>query len=104
MLTIPLRPVANQNLQVLVENQPCTIELSQTNYGLFLSLAVDGEDVITGVLCQNRNRIVRSSYLGFVGDFCFVDTQGDEAPKYDGLGDRYVLLYLSPTDLLDLGV
>jgi hypothetical protein len=55
--------------------------------------------VIASVLCENFTRIVRDSYLGFSGDFIFLDMQGTENPAYTGLGGataRFQLLYLAP--------
>jgi hypothetical protein len=54
--------------------------------------------IVPGVLCQNQNRIIRSIYLGYSGDFEFYDTQPDPFygpmdPVYTGLGSRFVLLY-----------
>ena len=62
--------------------------------------------IVCGVLCENLNRIVRSLYLGFSGDFVFFDTQGGNDPQdpiYTGLGSRFVLVYLTPSDLDGLG-
>ncbi len=102
VLSIPVRPITNQSLQVQVDNQPCTIDLSQTNYGLFMTLYLDADLIVASVLCQNRNRIVRSAYLGFSGDFVFVDTQGNSDPAYEGLGDRYQLVWLSSDTVNEL--
>jgi len=102
MQTIPLRPLPNQTLQAQVNGQPCTIDVVQMAYGLFMTLFVSNTPIIYNVICLNRNRIVRSAYLGFTGDFCFYDTQGDTDPVYTGLGDadaRYQLVYLDPTEL-----
>lgn len=60
---------------------------------------VSGNLIIAGVICQDRNRIVRDLYLGFIGDLCFIDIQGTSDPIYTGLGDRYVLCYLDSFDL-----
>jgi hypothetical protein len=51
------------------------------------------------VICLNLVRIVRSLYLGFSGDLCFLDTQGSTDPVYTGLGTRYQFLYLEKQDL-----
>lgn len=66
---------------------------------MFLDLYVANSLIIGGVICENANRIVRSSYLGFVGDLAFFDTQGEEDPIYTGLGSRWVLDYLEPADM-----
>ena len=65
-----------------------------------MDVLVDGSQIIGGVICQNLNRIVRSLYLGFVGDFCFIDNQeGTADPFYLELGTRFILAYLETTDL-----
>lgn len=70
---------------------------------MFMDVYVGTTLIIAGVQCENLNRIVRDSYLGFQGDFAFRDTQGDTDPYYTGLGTRYRLLYLTPDDLASLG-
>lgn len=99
MLTVPLQAVPNQTLQIQLGNQACALNVYQFQYGLFMDIYVSGTLIIGGVICQNLNRIVRSLYLGFIGDFAFYDTQGTSDPVYTGLGSRFVLLYLSPSDL-----
>jgi hypothetical protein len=99
MMIIPIQPLANQSLQVQLANQPCTIQLTQTAFGLFCNLYISSTLIIGGVLCENLNRIVRSLYLGFVGDLVFNDLQGSNDPIYQGLGSRYQLVYLKASDL-----
>lgn len=99
MLVVPLQPLPNQTLQVQLNNQPCTIEVVQFAYGLFMTVYVGSTIIIATVLCENFNRIVRSSYLGLLGDFVFLDTQGTDDPIYTGLGSRFQLLYLFPSEL-----
>lgn len=99
MITVPIQPNPNQTLQIVLNNQNCQINLFQSPDAMFMDLYVNDSPVIVGVICQNLNRIVRSLYLGFSGDFIFNDTQGTTDPVYTGLGSRYVLIYLSPSDL-----
>ena len=99
MMIVPVKPIANQTLQVQLAGQACAIDLQQTSGGLFMGLSVDSALVIGGVICENLNRIVRNAYLGFDGDFCFVDTEGSADPDYAGLGSRFVLIYLERADL-----
>lgn len=99
MLVVPTNPNPNQTFQVQLANQACTLEIYQLDYGLFVNLFVAGTLIIGGVLAENLNRIVRSLYLGFVGDFVFVDTQGTDDPVYTGLGSRFLLIYLEQADL-----
>ena len=100
--TVPLNAIPNQQQQVQLGNQGCTIAIQQTAYGLFLSLYVGTALIVASVLCENLVRIVRDVYLGFDGDLAFCDSQGSSDPVFSGFGGptaRYQLLYLSETDL-----
>lgn len=99
MLIVPLQPVPSQVLGVQLNAQNCNLAIYQKAYGLFMDVSVDETLIIGGVICQNLNRIVRSLYLGFEGDFVFIDSQGNADPFYTGLGARFSLAYLEPSDL-----
>lgn len=99
MQVIPLQPGPNQTVTVNLDDQVCQINVYQKSTGLFLDLFVNNALIIGGVICENKNRIVRSLYLGFQGDLAFADSQGSADPDYTGLGGRFALLYLSPGDL-----
>ena len=99
MLAIPLNAVPSQNLNVTLDGQLCQLSVYQKNSGLYINVSINNVLIIGGVLCLDRNRIVRDAYLGFVGDLGFIDTQGTNDPTYDGLGDRYQLIYLEAADL-----
>lgn len=102
MQIVPIQAIPNQTLQVQLGGQACIFNIYQLAYGLFMDVYVGNGLIVAGVLCENRNRIVRSLYLGFVGDVCFFDTQGGQNPQdpiFTGLGARYQLVYLSPSDL-----
>ena len=100
MLIVPVRPVPNQTLSILLTGQLCQLMLKTRWFGLFMDVSVNDLPIVQGVICQRWNRIVRSAYLGFVGDFAFWDTQGKSDPTFDGLGGRYLLYYLEKSDLL----
>lgn len=99
MQTIPLQPVPSQTVWVLLNQQPCQINVYSKGGYLFCDLYVNDALIIGGVICWNDNVIVRDAYLGFIGDLAFNDTQGNTDPVYTGLGSRYVLTYLAPADL-----
>ncbi len=104
MQVIPTNPSPSQSLTVQLGGQPCTINLRTYLTGLFVDLYVNNAAIITGVIAENANRIVRDAYLGFVGDLAFFDTQpdpvnGPQDPEYSGLGSRWFLAYLTPADL-----
>lgn len=100
MLTVPLQAIPSQVVTATLGGQSCQIAVYERATGLFCDLSAAGVPVISGVQCQNMNRIVRDEYLGFLGDLLFVDTQGSSDPDYTGLGTRFVLVYLQETDVL----
>ena len=67
---------------------------------VYFDLYVSNVLIVAGVACLNGVALVRSSYLGFVGDLAFYDTQGSSDPVYQGLGTRYQLVYLLPGDVI----
>ncbi len=99
MQTIPLQQVPNQSFTAVLGGQQCRITLTTLSTGLFLSLWVNGAPIKVFQQCVDRCLLIRLSYLGFVGDLAFMDTQGTEDPEYSGLGERWVLFYVSPGDL-----
>jgi hypothetical protein len=99
MLVVPTQPIPNQTFQCQLNGQACTIDIQQYAFGIFVSLYVGNQMIVAGVLAHNAVLIVRSAYLGFIGDIEFLDTQGTADPVYNGLGSRYQLVYLAPADL-----
>lgn len=100
MLTISLSAEKEQTVTVTLNNQSCVIRLVQRDSGLYMDLSVDDNPIIQGIPCWYGNKMVRYSYLGFIGDFIFLDKQGESDPEYSGLGDRYLLLYLEESDVV----
>lgn len=96
---IPVQAVANQQLSVQLEGQAVQLSIFTMLGALFMSVSVNNSVIISSVICENKNRIVRDAYLGFLGDFCWLDTQGDLDPYYAELGSRFQLIYLSETDV-----
>ncbi len=99
MLVVPAQAIPNQQFQIGLGGQAVQLNVYQYAYGLFMDVYVNGSVIIAGVICENLNRIVRSAYLGFVGDFVWFDTQGMDDPMYTGIGSRWLLIYLETTDL-----
>ena len=99
MIVIPLQPVPSQTINAVLNEQPCTIKVYQRSTGLYVDLDLNDVLVIGGVIAHDRNRIVRSEYLGLIGDLAFVDMHGNEDPTYTGLGDRFIFAYFFPDEL-----
>lgn len=100
MNVIPLSDSPSQDLNINLNSQFCTINLrSRLDGAMYCDLYVNNYLIIGGVVCQNLNPIVRDTYLGFSGDLIFLDNQGKNDPSSPGLGTRYQLFYVSPTDI-----
>lgn len=94
MQIIPLQPVPNQAVSVQLGEQNCQINVYYKAGYTYLDLYVDNTMIIGGVICRNLVRIVRSAYLGFIGDLAFIDGQGSDDPLFPGFGTRFSLAYL----------
>jgi len=100
VLQVPLSPIPAQTLAIILGGQNCTIAVYQKGDALYFDLVTDSVTITTTRVCRNKIRLLLSAnYLGFVGDFVFVDTQGDTQPQYAQLNTRYVLLYLEAADI-----
>jgi hypothetical protein len=91
---IPLAAAPAQDFTVALGNQSCRIRLHTRGGGLYLDLWLTDAPIVAGVICQDRNPLVRVAYLGFVGELVFFDTQGTADPDWSGLGARYLLAWL----------
>jgi hypothetical protein len=97
-LDIPLQAVPNQTLAVTLVQQSAQIALRQNGKNLYFDLLNSGAYVVRSRICRDRQRLLLDAqYMGFSGDFMFVDTQGTDDPFYSGLGSRFVLVYLPAT-------
>jgi hypothetical protein len=99
MLIIPTQPIPNQILTSQINGQQTQLNIYQLSTGLYMDVYLNNVLITGGVLCHNLNVVVRWQYLGYVGDFSFVDQQALTDPFYTGLGSRYLLFYFFPNEL-----
>lgn len=112
MVIIPLQAAPTQTLNISLNGQACTLNLyaagedlnSDNNIPVFVDLYVGGVLIEGGMFSNIGVRMVRDSYLGFLGDLVMSDTQpdpnlGPEQAQWQGLGARWSLLYLYPSEL-----
>jgi hypothetical protein len=99
MLIVPLQPVPNQAVRVQLAGQDCQINVYTKIGYLFVDVLVSNVVVVAGVVAENLNRIVRSTYLGFTGDLAFIDNEGSADPVYTGLGSRFSLAYVTAEEM-----
>lgn len=119
MQIVPLTPSPSSTLQIVLAGQNCSIalrtldgyatsdsvDLSVGQPYIAFTLDVSGVSITRFQSCLNLKRLlINRQYLGFIGDFIFVDTQPDPVtgpadPQWAGLGDRWQLIYLEASDL-----
>lgn len=95
MKIIPIAAIPAQTFQIVLDDQQCRIKLCQRGRRIYLDLEADNETVCQGAICQNRASVVQSPTRLFSGTLHFWDTLGDEPPRYDLLGTRFLLLYVA---------
>lgn len=99
MLQISLSQLANQSFQTVVAQQNCYITLRTLGENLYFSLSVDENVLVTNKIVRNSVPLVLYKHYGFIGDFIFVDLQGNTDPTYDELNTRYVMMYLEESEI-----
>lgn len=93
MLVVPLTPVPSQKLKVVLANQDCEISVLMRGTHLYLDLTVDGVVIQRGAILIDSVSAIQIPTRNFSGTLAILDTQGDDAPQYDGLGSRWQLCY-----------
>jgi hypothetical protein len=96
---IPVQPIPSQTMQINLGGQPTTLNVYQQAFGLYMDVLVGTTPIVQGIICLNNNLIIRNNYFGYVGDFVFVDSMGNNDPVYTGLSSRWWLVYYTASDL-----
>ena len=100
MLKIQTNAIPNQTFKTVVDNQNCTITLRTLGKKLFFTLKINDTQIISNQICQDRQQLVPFSYLGLLGNFFFVDDKGKLDPTYDGLNERFFLMFASEGEIV----
>jgi hypothetical protein len=104
MIIVPVINKPAQTMSITLGGQATVLRVYEKFYGLYIDILVNDVLVIGGVVARDRNRIVRSTYLGYIGDLSFFDTQGSHDPNYAELGVRYLLGYFTQDELAQFGI
>ena len=98
---LPIKPEPSQRFSIVLDGQNCTIELYQRFDHLYVDLYVDDTPVTQGLVCLDHVAIPQLSTNLFKGLLFFLDSLGFEDPQWEGLGDRYKLIYCPVEDIID---
>lgn len=104
MHTIPLQAIPSQRFAIVLAGQNCVIALRWHQERLYCDLDAGGTAICRGSICQDRQDIVRARTPRFSGSLHFVDMEGRAAPRWDGLGARFVLLFAAADEDLPEGL
>lgn len=101
MVIVPLQAIPAQRLQIVLDGQYCTVSVYYRWGRCYLDLTVGATPICKGALCLHGVKVNMSQSNDFQGSLYFIDTQAQSAPQWDGLGARWVLLYLSDGETLE---
>ncbi len=99
MKIISTQPLASQSFSCSIGGQSCSIKLYSKGGIMYLDLAMNGTTIAPGCIVRDRVRIIRRPYIGFSGDLMVVDQLGTEDPTYDAMGSRFLLYYLTDSEI-----
>lgn len=98
MVQIPLIAVPNQELNIILNGQSCTIAIYQRSEHVYLDLYVGSELIRQGSLCIPTAPIL-SKPCNFSGQLYIVDFDSQPSnqanPNYTELGSRFKLYYVT---------
>lgn len=106
MQTIPLEPIPNQQLNIILSGQHITLAVYSRAGFCYLDIGIGGDWTARGMLIVTGESILRKG-LSFTGHLVLVDVrsrldaQFDPAsdltadPVWTGLNTRYVLYYMT---------
>lgn len=100
MQQIPLAPIPSQKFTVTLADQACSILVQAKAEGVFFDMVANGTQVASTTLALNAVQLLACGYTAFPGQIIFLDTQGNSDPEWQGFGSRYLLLYISPDDMV----
>ena len=94
MVVIPLQQLANQEFNIVLNDQNCTIHLYQKGAYMYLDLTCNGVVVREGCICLSSANLLQYPTPYFTGYLFFADSSNkDDTPNYKELGTRFILFY-----------
>lgn len=98
MQQIPLISSDNQQLNVILANQNCTVALYERAGFFYLDLGINADYILRGILIVPGESILPVRPV-FSGHIVMIDTlaplDAQTQPTVAGLGDRYQLMYMT---------
>lgn len=87
-------------LLVVLNGQNCYFKVLSRRGNLYCGLTIDETPVFDGMICRDRLPLKQSRIQSFAGNIVFMDTEGEEDPRWDGLGSRFRFVYFTDDEIL----
>lgn len=104
MDVIPLIKYPNQELQIILDDQDCTIRVTERSRYTFLDLTVGDTPVRKGMICTPYARVL-SEPCDFRGNFFVFDnqtkSQEQTPPEWEGWNTRWWLVYFTAEEMAE---
>lgn len=90
---VPLSALPSQELSLVLGNQDVTVRVLTRGDYLYLDVLKENEPVILGQIIVTGQNLLPAGLADFIGNFQMIDSNGDSAPVYSGLGTQFRLIY-----------
>lgn len=106
MVEIPLIQQPNQELNIILNEQNCTIQVKQLGDYVYLSLWLDDTLIRESAICMIGVFIIQGTLTHFNGNLVFIDAtspaNNQSQPDYSQFSDRFKLLYLTDDEVAQI--
>lgn len=106
MVEVPLINQPNQELNIVLNEQNCTIQIKQLGDYVYLSLWLDDTLIRDSAICLVGQFIIQGTKTAFNGNFTFIDSTSpandQSQPDYNQFADRFKLLYLTDSEVEEI--
>ena len=92
-IKLNLMNVPSQDTTFSINGNKVGVKLLTRGSYLYCSISINDEARLNGIICHNKTNIIQYPIKELQGSLYFEDTQGDSDPIYDGLNDRWILIY-----------
>ena len=103
MIEIPLIQQPNQELNIVLNDQSCTIQIKQLGDYVYLSLWLDDTLIRESAICMIGVFILQGAKTAFNGNFVFIDdtspANDQSQPDYKQFDDRFKLYYVTDDEI-----
>ncbi|WP_290371932.1 hypothetical protein [uncultured Parasutterella sp.] len=100
MIQINISALPWQEFSVVLDGQNCVISLRQVAESMYCNLTCNGVDIFKGRKICNGTPINTYPSPNFKGRL-MIDTLGNSDPQYEGLNERWILVYANDGEVLN---